>query len=49
MNSVMNNIQHTVGVRYDWFPFAAIKFEYRRSDTNFVDTNEVSTQVSFMY
>ena len=49
LKSVMNTIQHTVGIRYDWFPFAALKFEYRRSDTNLVDSNEVSTQVSFMY
>jgi hypothetical protein len=44
-----SSIQHTVGLRYELFPFAALKLEYRRLDTDFVDSNEISSQISFMY
>ncbi len=44
-----DTIRHTVGVRYDWFPFAALKLEYRRTDAYSVDSNEISSQISFMY
>jgi len=49
LQNAQNSIQHTVGLRYDWFPFAALKLEYRRADMNSVDSNEISSQISFMY
>ncbi len=49
LNHVEDRIQHTVGIRYDWFPFTALKLEYRRSDSDSVDSNEISSQISFMY
>ena len=44
-----DSIQHTIGLRYEWFPFAAIKLEYRRLDSNTVDSNAVTSQISFIY
>ncbi|MCK5830803.1 MAG: porin [Methylococcales bacterium] len=44
-----NSIEHTVGVRYELFPFAALKLEYRRLDADYMDSNEISSQISFMY
>lgn len=49
LRNVEDGIQHTLGVRYEWFPFAALKLEYRRMDSDTVDSNAFSSQVSFMY
>ncbi len=49
LRDVEDSIQHTFGVRYEWFPFAALKLEYRRMDSDSVDSNAIASQVSFMY
>ncbi len=49
VEEAQDSIQHSIGVRYDWFPFAALKLEYRRLDSDTVDSNEVITQVDFMF
>jgi hypothetical protein len=49
LKGVEDSIHHTVGLRYDWFPFAAIKLEYRRMDSKNEDSNSFTSQVSFIY
>ncbi len=50
--SVNDIDQHTFGVRYNWFPFAAVKFEYRHASSS-VSTqgtpNSGTVQVSFAF
>jgi len=40
---------HTTGIRYDWFPFAAIKLEYRNSEVNHDTRHWGTVQVSFAF
>ncbi len=49
LNGIEDSLHHTVGLRYEWFPFAAIKLEYRRMDSRSEDSNSVTSQVSFIY
>ena len=41
--------QHTLGFRYDWYSFAAIKVEYRYQETNTAISNEGTAQISFAF
>ncbi len=40
---------HTLGVRYEWFPFAALKVEYRNKDATSISSHEGSAQISFAF
>lgn len=41
--------QHTAGIRYDWYPFAALKLEYRYSDSDSFNSNAGTIQISFAF
>ncbi len=49
LKGVEDSDQHTVGLRYDWFPFAALKFEYRNLDGVFTDSHSGTIQLSFAF
>jgi len=42
-------VRHTAGIRYDWYPFAAIKFEYRNSEVDKKTLNWGTIQISFAF
>ncbi len=44
-----DTIGHTLGVRYDWLPYAALKLEYRNLDKTSIVSNEGTLQVSFAF
>ncbi len=50
--SVKGIDQHTFGIRYDWFSFAAVKFEYRYANSNISTQgapNSGTVQISFAF
>ncbi len=49
LEGVEDTISHTFGLRYEWFPYAALKLEYRMMDTDTVDSHEITSQVSFAF
>jgi len=46
---VENSDQHTVGLRYDWLPFAAIKLEYRNLNADTTKSEAGTVQISFAF
>jgi hypothetical protein len=46
---VEDSDQHTAGIKYEWFPYAAIKVEYRYLDSETVNSNALTAQVSFAF
>ena len=47
LDIAQDTVQHTVGIRYDWKSFAAIKAEYRRRNAEVEDSDAVTVQFSF--
>ncbi|MBI5427472.1 MAG: hypothetical protein HZA02_04240 [Nitrospinae bacterium] len=41
--------QHTFGVRYELFPYAALKVEFRRADATTFRSNAATAQISFAF
>lgn len=41
--------QHTIGFKYEWFPFAAIKVEYRNLNGETVNSEFLTSQFSFAF
>ena len=41
--------EHTVGVRYDWAYFVALKLEYRRLDSDLENSNTLALQASLAF
>jgi hypothetical protein len=46
---IEDSIQHTVGFRFDWFAYSALKLEYRYMDADSGASNTISGQVSFAF
>lgn len=46
---VENTDSHSLGIRYDWMPFAAIKLEYRHADSTANNSNAGTAQISFAF
>jgi hypothetical protein len=49
LESAQDTRQHTVGIRFDWTPFAALKMEYERQSTDDDDRDLVVGQLSFAF
>ena len=46
---IKDSIQHTMGIRFDWFAYSALKLEYRYMDADSGASNIISGQVSFAF
>ncbi|MFQ5448994.1 MAG: hypothetical protein ACE5E9_00105 [Nitrospinaceae bacterium] len=44
-----DTVQHTLGVRIEWFPFAALKLEYRNKDSDSISSDEATAQIAFAF
>ena len=49
LTRAQDTTQHTIGLRYDWKPFAAIKTEYRRRNAETENTDTATIQFSFVF
>jgi len=49
LDGVEDTKEHTIGVRYEWFPFAAIKGEFRVKNSTSKDTFAGTLQFSFAF
>lgn len=49
LDEVEDTEEHTLGVRYEWFPFAAIKGEFRIKDSTSKESYAGTIQLSFAF
>lgn len=47
--AVVDTRRHTVGIRYDWAAFVALKLEYRRLDSDVENSNTLALQAALAF
>ncbi|MFP8880839.1 MAG: hypothetical protein VCE43_16080, partial [Myxococcota bacterium] len=47
--TVVDTRRHTVGIRYDWAAFVALKLEYRRLDSDVENSNTLALQAALAF